>query len=420
MPVVDRFRYLAEVFVDGESLARLPVSPDWDAALQSAHWQAVRRGRVAPLTHCSAATIRPLWQEDYGQPHVGAFSVILDSPTHPDTESPAAEEIRVTVPRTYLRSAVVRAASRLVEEGTLRHGERFLYELSAYPVGEGLTPAALSRQLPAYSAEEVPQRLPLVPASLAEHTAAATPSGDDLSSEEDMPLFVPARVIGEAAELARRDPEIETGGLLIGRLHRDTQSPEVFAVVTAFISARHTIADPTRLTFTAETWAAAQAALDLRGGDELLLGWAHSHPCWCAGCPPERRRLCPLMKPFFSSDDIALHRTVFPAGYNIALLLSDLGEADLRLDVFGWRNGLVKPRGYYVSGGPPPLSSSMAAASPAGAAHGSSLDDDRDPAARLPASIDPPGSRREAQCPEPAHTETENPRTGTTTEKPAR
>ena len=56
------------------------------------------------------------------------------------------------------------------------------------------------------------------------------------------------------------------------------------------------------------------------------------------------------MQPFFSRDDIALHRTVFPGAFNIAVLLSDLGDPDFRCDVFGWRFGMMMSRGYYLTG----------------------------------------------------------------------
>jgi hypothetical protein len=56
------------------------------------------------------------------------------------------------------------------------------------------------------------------------------------------------------------------------------------------------------------------------------------------------------MRPFFSRDDVALHRTVFPGAFNIAVLLSDFGEPDLRCDVFGWRFGMMMSRDFYLTG----------------------------------------------------------------------
>ena len=51
--------------------------------------------------------------------------------------------------------------------------------------------------------------------------------------------------------------------------------------------------------------------------------------------------------PFFSSDDKHLHRTVFPLGHQIGLLISDLPERGHVPALYGWRHGVVRERGYH-------------------------------------------------------------------------
>jgi len=357
MDLIDRYRYVADITnLDGEPIDQLPVSPNWDAAVQWAHFRAVRRGEVQPLMRASSASVIPLWHPDSGEPRVSGFQVILKDAGASRPDSPPAGDaaLRFTIPRTYLGAEVERCTSRLVSEGKLFDGQRFLYQLSAFK-----REAAANRRASharRFRVEDVPQPLPLDTASLVAHIDNSTrerspldPVIDTFASGADMPVFIPERVIAEAKAIARNARDIETGGMLIGRLFRDTDSTEIFSVITAFIPARHTIADHSSLTFTAETWAAVRAAVDLRGGNEILLGWIHSHPFWCRSCPQGRRRLCPLMQPFFSRDDIALHRTVFPGAFNIAVLLSDLGDPDFRCDVFGWRFGMMMSRGYYLT-----------------------------------------------------------------------
>ncbi len=46
-------------------------------------------------------------------------------------------------------------------------------------------------------------------------------------------------------------------------------------------------------------------------------------------------------------------RAMFPLPFNVALLLSDLGEDDWRCDLFGWRDGMVAARGFHLFGGVP-------------------------------------------------------------------
>lgn len=52
-----------------------------------------------------------------------------------------------------------------------------------------------------------------------------------------------------------------------------------------------------------------------------------------------------MAKPFFSPEDRSLHKAVFGRAFDIALLLSDLGE-HVSADLFGWQAGRIDARGY--------------------------------------------------------------------------
>ena len=108
------------------------------------------------------------------------------------------------------------------------------------------------------------------------------------------------------------------------------------------------------LAFTPETWTQVQGAIDLRRRDEIMLGWWHSHPikAWCAKCPAEKRKKCPLLVDYFSAQDRLLHRTVFPAAYSIALVVKELADDKQTISMFGWRQGMVAQRGFQVLNGP--------------------------------------------------------------------
>lgn len=345
MAIVDRFRYVADVQSEsGEPLGRLTVDPDWEPAVQWAHLQAVRQGELPPLMRCSSARVEPVWHAECGEPRVDGIRVAFDRDHRDDERSPS-----FVIPQAYFRSAVEVGSAVMVEEGKLQDGQRFLYEVNAFPRPR---PAADLRR-PSdsdFTVEEIVQPLPLESASLEATLQGAKRINGPGWSDIDVPLFIPESVIAEAKELARQAGEVESGGVLIGKLFRDAAGSELFSVVTAFIAAAHAKAETARLTFTADTWAAVKAAVDLRGQDELLLGWAHSHPFWCKSCPEERRRDCTLLRPFFSTHDVALHRAVFSGPFHVALLLSDLGADDLACDVFGWRYGMVTHRGYYMTG----------------------------------------------------------------------
>jgi hypothetical protein len=169
---------------------------------------------------------------------------------------------------------------------------------------------------------------------------------------DDMPVFVPRRILEEAAERTRVERGTETGGILIGMLWRDAAAGEIFAEITAQIPCEYTSGNNVKLTFTAQTWAAAEAALRLRNRGEVYLGYWHSHPVreWCKGknCTPEAQKSCHLAKDFFSADDVAVMRAAFPRAYNVAIVVNDTAFTDLTFSMFGNREGVIQPRGFYV------------------------------------------------------------------------
>jgi hypothetical protein len=192
--------------------------------------------------------------------------------------------------------------------------------------------------------------VPARDASLAALLARAKPAG--VVDGDDMPVFVSPQVLQEAAERTHAEEGTETGGVLIGMLWRDADAGEIFAEVTAQIPAEHTSGNNVKLTFTPQTWAATDAALRLRGRGESYLGYWHSHPVreWCKAkeCTPEKQKSCRLAKDFFSADDEAVMRAAFPRAYSVAIVANDTAFTDLTFSMFGNREGLLQPRGFYV------------------------------------------------------------------------
>jgi proteasome lid subunit RPN8/RPN11 len=134
--------------------------------------------------------------------------------------------------------------------------------------------------------------------------------GRNEADDDDLPVFIAQALIEQAVERVITADTLETGGILLGRLHRDVNlSDGVFLEITAQIPARHTEEREMQVTFTQQTWAAARDALALRRSDEQIIGWFHSHPDFCARCAPEKRAACALSGIFFSSADCSLHHS---------------------------------------------------------------------------------------------------------------
>ncbi len=333
--IESRYRYTA-VAIDrhSERLGELRLDPVFDAAVECAYLTAVRKSKLEARTRHEPARVEPRWDVHRGEPYVEGLQVRFATPDGGVFTS--------HVPRSYFTPAVEAAAATLVSAGKLQPGETFTYtDLTAFPAPEQDRHAGAGFQV-----EELSQPLTTVAGRLSDFLAQSESRGPHVDT--DIPVFIHAHVLDEAIALARAAGRVEAGGVLIGHARRDGSLPELFLEATAQIEARHTLAGETRLNFTQDTWAAASRAIALRRRGEIMFGWWHSHPHFCAGCPPERKRVCSLSSPFFSLDDRALHAAVFGRGVDIALLITDTGTNHLSTNVYGWRDGAIAERGFYT------------------------------------------------------------------------
>lgn len=335
-----RYRFLAALSTDdGRSLGRLPISPDWYPAKEAARFRAQRRAGAPPD---AAAHIVPLWDADLGMPYVDGVRV--------DIADSRDEEPGCVVSPVYFRAEVQSLSSQLVKEGVLKEGDTFHYRIVAFPCPEE-PPSGAAGAGNGWIVEEVSDSCICGERSVRSYLAASEPV--NAPDSEDYPVFIPPAILMQAEALKTEAEEKETGGILIGYLWRDSESTEIFAEVTALVPAQHTVAQSTKLTFTAETWEAVQTAIRLRRRGEIFLAWHHTHPSrfWCR-CEPEAQKQCPLGKQFFSADDCALHRTVFSRAFHVALVTGDrpleAGGWEMDHALYGWRNGTIVPRGYHL------------------------------------------------------------------------
>jgi Prokaryotic homologs of the JAB domain len=324
----------------GEVLGSAAAEVDWEPAVQCASFYYLRRGELPIHDGNGAASIVPLWDPEVGAPYCRGFRVSIAR----NGQAPCTSDY----PSRYFRGVAAKAAALFVEQGKLGKDAVFRYVLVALDkkVNGGASSSG------GLQVEEQVQPLRVMESSLSEWQKRASPVGP--VDEDDMPVFVPQFLFDQVAEQTLAERGRETGGILIGNLHRDIGLPEIFAEVTALIPAEHTRGDSVKLTFTPDTWVAVQNAITLRGRGELYLGYWHSHPVfsWCAarGCSMEKQANCRLASSFFSSDDENVMRAVFPRGHSIALVANDTAFTKITYSWFGWREGSIQPRGYYLMG----------------------------------------------------------------------
>lgn len=336
------FHYYAAVeSADGVPIGDVRLNLDWVPALRWAEFEeGVKQGR-APETCSAHPVIEPIWSPEGEPPYVGGVIV--------RRAEPGAKA--VGFPLTYFSSAVVQASCELVASGALVAGQRFDYKVFALAnerardeANPGIDVVAIDT-LPPIDRAELAPLLAAVGAPI-ESRGIAT-AGSSRALAETMPTFIPQIVLDEATELARDVGEVETGGILVGKLCRDS-SGTLFSRVTAQIPAEHTVATRQSLRFLPETWVSVDAAIRLRNREEIPLGWWHAHPFFCAQCPPENRALCAFSSPAFSVADRDVHREVFQKPWSIALLLSFLGEERPSYDVFAWNQGQIEAAKFFT------------------------------------------------------------------------
>lgn len=344
-------RFQIETRVSGEVVGRSPLESDaFDGALEHGHFLGIRRGALrATTTLPEHSSIEPIWCEIEGEPIVTAFDIRLWSVDPP-------EEFRFSLGTAFLREVAERAGRPEVESADADDAAPIHFRVLAYSADEPAShePAA-SAEPELFSVCELEQPLSIREGELSTRHAASEYSERDTDDDgKRSPIFLPRSVLLEAEEQKAAAGGVETGGLLIGHLCRDVSGTEVYADVTALIPAEYTEAAAQKLSFTANTWAAVDAAIELRGRGERMLGWMHTHPAraWCQNCPRESWSLCPLARDFFSAADVSVHRTIFPKAFGFALVLGDHVDEELEWQVshavYGWHEGWIQKRGFHV------------------------------------------------------------------------
>lgn len=350
MSTTSPFQFSLEMSTDAEpsrALGRFPVPADaWASAVEWVRFEVLRRDRRNPVIQSTGpATIEPVWDPLLNEPYLAGFRVSVQEAG----DGPSASCDFTT---DYFNTLAEQLGAALVTANQLAEGEVFQYVAVAFArQEETIEPEAPGvRRL---SVKPKPQSFGLTDMPRAALMEGSVPCGD--IEDGEMEVFVPEQVLEETVALHEEAGAAETGGVLIGLMHRDPDRPgRLFVQVTAQIPVRHAEHELTRLTFTPETWKAADAAIRLRGKNERKVGWWHTHPSrkWCEKCPVENRKVCKLSGEFFSSHDAAFQRAAFPAAFSIALVISDSYAKGLTYPMFGWKQGQIVQRGFYRIGVP--------------------------------------------------------------------
>jgi hypothetical protein len=344
------YQYIAEIYKGQklECVGKLILKPDFAPALEWARFEVIRRDPSRPLVlDVDAETISPAWHDQLGSPYLAAFNAVVPVA--------GSSDVAFEIPLSYCEHLVQAGAQKLVQKGSLDAGDVYQYLVCAYERQDSTDAADRGAGSPArFSVQPICRAMEADEQPMSRYLDAASEQGPN--DDDPMKVFVPRRVLDETSSLLEEAGDVETGGVLIGHLRRDSPGRDVFLEVTAQIPARHAEHECTRLTFTPETWSDVDAAVALRGRNEIYVGWWHTHPTdhWCGSCASEQQEKCRSegRRPgdFFSAHDAKLHRTVFPRAYGIALVVTAPCESEEGSPwrLYGWRQGMLSARGFHV------------------------------------------------------------------------
>lgn len=114
------------------------------------------------------------------------------------------------------------------------------------------------------------------PISLSGFGAALRGKSDELRTSCSR-VFIERGAMERMLEHARKDCTVELGGVLVGAAYRDRDNGDVYVVITKAIPADATKSTSGHLQFTHESWGGIFRELPAQG-NELVLGWYHTHP----------------------------------------------------------------------------------------------------------------------------------------------
>ncbi len=327
---------------DDSPLGQARMEVDWDPALESCHLSGIRRGKLPPMHNIGTHRIEPIWDAEKGKPSVAGFRTVI-------SEGNGSEGFSSDFPITYFADQALRESQCYVRTGRLNPGDRIRYRITASPGTRATEPETGASRPRGFSVREVPKPIPLGSVSLHRLRDESVPF--DGGEEEDMPVFIPDHVLNEVCSRTREGGAYEVGSILLGHLHRDTESPEIIAEVTAAVPIPSPEQKLYSLSITAESWAEVRNTIRLRDKQEIMVGWAHSHSFMkevCQNCKRVEDKSCDHTAVYMSEKDCGLHRTAFYRAYNLALVLGDTPCTGLNYGLFGWRYGGIHRRGFRI------------------------------------------------------------------------
>jgi proteasome lid subunit RPN8/RPN11 len=308
---------------------------DFNRAIEATFFDALREGVYDEYQIPASPRIEPHLPRE--SPESAGFEVIFDTPVG---------QRRKRFGIDYFKTLARQTGAKLAIEGKIAPDAQLTVQLIA-SVQE---PTLGKRKLGIH----MEQQTPSITIETGSRAVLGMCEQRDGGMGRDYPVYIPRHVLQESVSEARAYTDREIGGVLLGHLKRDEGDGTLFLQVSCLVPCEQTTADGVSVTFTHATWNRVREVLQWRGEGELIVGWMHSHPFrLCAECVLPLAPQCKNKILFYSSDDEFLMELTFARPFMIGLLAGidpklEAGMGQEPVKLFGWRDGIIVPRGYEV------------------------------------------------------------------------
>ncbi|MBN2329698.1 MAG: hypothetical protein JXR73_21330 [Candidatus Omnitrophica bacterium] len=331
--IENHYDYCVEIHSKEDGLiAKCRMNIDWAPAVEDALWRGICLGVLDAFHPDGDIAIEPSFDPELQAPYIAGFSIRLPIANHP---------FSVEFNSQYFWMQLYPLTSLLHQQNQSGDKNAYYYQFfamkkSSFVETETKSSIKIKALEPAFSMISIDLQ------SYREKSESVD------NPQKEFPVFIRRTVLDECIEQSKEAGSLEIGGVLLGSVGKDKD--ETFLEITHQIPVQSP-GTLNKLEFKPETWEYMRWKVQQRGVQGDWIGWWHTHSYLkdvCHKCEKYKTNSCHAGSLFFSTDDYAVQRTVFPRAYSVALVIGESPCAGLQYGLWGWRKGLMERRGFYV------------------------------------------------------------------------
>jgi proteasome lid subunit RPN8/RPN11 len=149
----------------------------------------------------------------------------------------------------------------------------------------------------------------------------------DPSQQDSLRIFIARNTLEAIQDLARRDVQVEQGGVLVGCVYCNTQAEDQYLIeISDHIVAENASANVVELRYNFDSWLQQNIQLREQYPGKQIVGWYHTHLVQIAVPSETEADQLQTTELFFSPEDRFMHRRFFNDRWYVAMVLGPQGN----------------------------------------------------------------------------------------------